>query len=138
FLLARTADNLAAGSAHRRARSCRPLEVADRAAHPHRLAPADRDVGLMQPSARPAKAGTQQLTAAWNCPTGFPLPGERAAKRSKASKRDGDAVERRVAIDEIDAFPGAHDAAVRLHQPVQRGAREYPLLLAAIFNHHEF
>src|SRR5262249_4765311 len=54
------------------------------------------------------------------------------------STRDGDAVERGVTIDEIDALPGDQEAAMRRHQPVQRGAREYPLLLAPIFDQHEF
>ena len=59
-------------------------------------------------------------------------------KRLQFSKRNSDAVERRVAIDEVDALPGDHDAAVRLHQPVQRGAAEDALLLAPVFDHHEF
>ena len=55
-----------------------------------------------------------------------------------ASKRNRDAIQRRVAIDEVDALPGDHDAAVGLHQAMQRGAAEQALLLAAIFDHHEF
>src|SRR6516225_2712931 len=44
FLLARPADNLAAGASRRRAWPRRSLQMADRAAHPHCPAPADGDV----------------------------------------------------------------------------------------------
>src|ERR1700729_1076139 len=54
------------------------------------------------------------------------------------SKRNGDAVERRVAIDEVDALPGDHDAGAGPHQAVQRGAAEDALLLAPVFDHQEF
>src|SRR6266404_909624 len=54
------------------------------------------------------------------------------------SKRLRDAIQRRVAIDQINALPGDADGAVELHQPVPRSAGEQPLRLAPIFDHQEF
>ena len=54
------------------------------------------------------------------------------------SKRLGDAIQRRVAIDQIDALPGDADGAVDLHQAMPCGAGEQPLLLAPVFDHQEF
>jgi hypothetical protein len=54
------------------------------------------------------------------------------------SKRNRNSIQRRVAVDQVDALPGDHDAAVGLHQAVQRGAAEQPLLLAAEFDHDQF
>ena len=107
LLCARPADDLAVGSARSRTRPCRPLQVDHRATHAHGFAPADGNVTLD------------------------------GSRRTTFSKWNGDAVERRIAIDEIDALRGDHDAAVRLHQPMSARAAENTLLFAPEFDHHE-
>src|SRR6201991_160108 len=53
------------------------------------------------------------------------------------SERHDDAVERRVAVHEVDALGGDPDSAVHLYQVMECGPRAQPLALAAIFDHHE-
>jgi hypothetical protein len=114
--------------------------MAHGAAHPYRAAPADGDVAVI-PAEREAREPESIITVgAGFAPIVVMDSGFAAARRPgmTESKRNRDAVERRVAIDEVDALPGDHDAAVVLHQAVKGGAAEQPLLLAAVFDHHEF
>src|SRR5262249_59638383 len=53
------------------------------------------------------------------------------------SKRHDDAVERRVAIDQVHPLRRDQDGAVGLHQAVEGGAGEQPLAVATVFDHEE-
>src|SRR5215510_15815035 len=50
------------------------------------------------------------------------------------SKRHDDAVERRVAIDQVHPLRGDEDAAVDLQQAMEGGAGEQPLAVATVFD----